>query len=813
MSTRLEFPAFAELALPVPLPRTFSYGVPESLLRAEPGMRARVRFGKQVLVGCVTAVGATAPELPDTAKLQPLLSLLDDEPVLTPSQLDLARWIADYYIASPGLACRGMLPPETPRGDRILYERTDRGDLERPEDAKGFAKTVLDRLDKPMTARTIAKALGKKSVAGTLSALVRDGHIRSRRDGASGGGRRIRVARITESGTKALHTEKLHATTARILTLLSVATDPVPIGTIRNELDIERGPFTGLSRKGYIELTEHAVAQTPWHRLKRDGADKRLEPTRAQRDVFEEIRQAILKVEFQPFVLRGVTGSGKTEVYLNAAEAVLEQGRTVLMLVPEIALTPSLAALLYARFGDRVAILHSALGSGERRDEWWRIRQGDARVVVGARAAVLAPIENLGLVVVDEEHEGSYKQEESPRYSARDVAIVRAKAAGAVVVLGSATPSLESYTHAVDGRYRLLTLAERIASRPLAAVELIDMKHVIKEEGPEVILSEPLRDAIQARLQAGEQALVLLNRRGFAGQLICRQCGLALMCTDCSVAMTLHKGGSLAVCHYCGLGRPTPPKCDTCSGEYLRRVGYGTERLEGLVKELYPESRVTRMDRDTMRKKGSYESLLSRFAAREIDILVGTQMLAKGHDFPAVTLVGVLGADNGLGAPDFRAAERTFQLLTQVAGRAGRGDRPGEVLIQSFAPDHYSLQFAQAQDFLGFYESERKFRRALAYPPVVSLINIIIDGATMSEAASTARRAAGFLKKEPLDGVRVLGPAFAVRSKVAGRHRSQILIKLRRDQHGRVRHLLRALVNDESMARVMHVDVDPMTLA
>jgi primosomal protein N' (replication factor Y) len=782
-------------------------------------MRARVRFGRRVLVGCVTAVGSTPPELPDTVNLQPLLSLLDDEPVLTPSQLELARWIADYYIASPGLTCRGMLPPETPRGDRVVYERIDpprpgvRTSPAAPAPVKGIAKRILDVLDKPMTARALAKTLGKKSISGTLSSLVRDERVRARRDRTPGGARQIRVASITELGTQALSENALHATTTRILTLLSIATDPVPLSTIRHELGIGRGPFAGLFQKGYIHLTEHAVTQTPWHRLKREGAGERVELTAAQREVFEAIDSAILKGEFEPFVLRGVTGSGKTEVYLNAAESVLGQGRTVLMLVPEIALTPSLAALLYARFGDRVAILHSALGSGERRDEWWRIRQGDARVVVGARAAVLAPIENLGLVVVDEEHEGSYKQEESPHYSARDVAIVRAKAAGAVVVLGSATPSLESYTHAVEGRYQLLSLAERIANRPLASVELIDMKLVIQEEGPDVILSEPLRDAIGARLRAGEQALVLLNRRGFAGQLICRQCGLALMCTDCSVAMTLHKGGSLAVCHYCGLGRPTPSTCDTCGVEYLKRVGYGTERLEGLVKELYPDSRVTRMDRDTMRKKGSYESLLSRFAAREIDILVGTQMLAKGHDFPAVTLVGVLGADNGLGAPDFRAAERTFQLLTQVAGRAGRGERPGEVLIQSFAPDHYSLRFAQAQDFIGFYESERRFRRALAYPPAVSLINIIIEGATMAEATGTSRRAALFLRREPIDGVRVLGPAFAVRSKVAGRYRSQILVKLRKNQHARVRHLLRALVNDETMGRVMHVDVDPMSLS
>jgi primosomal protein N' (replication factor Y) len=807
MSTRPNFSLFAELALPVPLPKTFSYGVPDSLVHAAPGARARVRFGARVLVGCITSIGTDPPELPAGATLQPLLGLLDDEPVLTSDQLELVHWIADYYIAPPGIVCRGVLPPETPRGERILYERVQGGE------AKGMAGRVLDVLERPMTARTIAKALEKKSVAGTLATLLRNDLIRTRREGGQRGARKIRVARITDKGARALAEEKLHPTTSRILTLLSVATDPVPIGTIRNELDIERGPFPRLANKGYIDLVEQSVPQTPWHRLKRPDADKRVALTAQQSDVVAALREAIADKKFQAFVLHGVTGSGKTEVYLRAAETVLAAGRSVLILVPEIALTPRLAALLHARFSDAVAILHSALGSGERRDEWWRIRQGDARVVVGARAAVLAPVQNLGLVVVDEEHEGSYKQEETPRYNARDVAIVRAKHAHAVVVLGSATPSLESFTHATDGRYRLLTLPERIASRPLAAVELIDMKHVIKEEGPDVILSEPLRDAIETRLIAGEQALILLNRRGFAGQLICRQCGLALVCTDCSVAMTLHKGGTLAVCHYCGLGRATPAACDTCSGEYLRRVGYGTERLEAVVKELYPESRVARMDRDTMRRKGSYESLLSRFGAREIDILVGTQMLAKGHDFPAVTLVGVLGADNGLSAPDFRAAERTFQLMTQVAGRAGRGERPGEVLIQTFTPDHYSFQFAQAQDFGGFYDAERKFRRALLYPPAVNLINIIIEGATMAEASRDARRAAVFLREEPLDGVRVLGPAFAVRSKVAGRHRSQILIKLRRSRHAQVRHLIRALVNDETMGRVMAVDIDPMTLS
>ena len=507
-----------------------------------------------------------------------------------------------------------------------------------------------------------------------------------------------------------------------------------------------------------------------------------------------------------------MTGSGKTEIYLRAASTVLERGRTVLMLVPEIGLTPRLTRLLHGRFGDRVAILHSALGSGERPDEWWRIRQGQARVVVGARAAVLAPLENVGLVVVDEEHEASYKQEEAPRYSARDVAILRAKHERAVVVLGSATPSIESYTHAETGRYQLLELPERIGQRPMASVELIDMRDVVREEGPETIFLKALREALEKRFSAGEQAILLLNRRGFAGQLFCRTCGLASMCSECSVSLTLHRGGTLAVCHYCGLGRPTPESCETCSGEYLRQRGYGTERIEVVTKELFPESRVARMDRDTMRKKGSYETLLTRFAARELDTLVGTQMLAKGHDFPAVTLVGVLAADIGLGAPDFRAAERTFQLLTQVAGRAGRGELPGEVFIQTYTPEHYSLEFARAQDFRGFYESERRFRRGLRYPPVVNLINIIFEAEAMPEATRNARRVANFLKEARLNDVDVLGPAFAARSKVAGRYRCQILIKLPRRQHARVRSYLRGVLEDAEFARTMFVDVDPLSL-
>ena len=807
------FVAFAEVALPVPLPQTFSYGIPESLARAGEGFRVRVRFGARSLIGCIFEIQQLPPTLPPGATMKPLSSLVDHEAVLSPSQLALARFISDYYLAAPGLVCRAMLPPETAHEERLLYQRVKSADSP-PESA--IASRILEALSRPMTASALARVLGKKSVTGTLAALLEEGLVERKHPGG-GGARTIRVARITEEGSRALHQGKLRPAATRILTLLSTSTDPVSVFTIRRELDLgTAGPFRALAKKGYVEILAEESRRSPWGprgSLAPSERSEDFELAPAQREALHAIESAIATREFHPAVLRGVTGSGKTEVYLRAAVAALAQGRSVLMLVPEIALTPRLAALLHSRFGDEVAILHSALGAGERRDEWWRIRQGEARVVVGARAAVLAPLESLGLVVVDEEHEGSYKQEESPRYNARDVAIVRARNDGAVVVLGSATPSLESYSHAVEGRYRLLTLPDRIADRPLARVTLLDMREVVREEGPEVVVSRPLRDAIAARLQGGEQAMVLLNRRGYAGQLLCRKCGLALQCSECSVAMTLHRNATLAVCHYCGLGRATPERCDTCGGEYLRLVGYGTERVEELLKSLFPESRVARMDRDTMRRKGSHEALLSRFASREIDLLVGTQMLAKGHDFPAVTLVGVLAADSGLSTPDFRAAERTFQLLTQVAGRAGRGEREGEVLIQAFAPEHYSLQFARAQDFEGFFESERKFRRALHYPPVVSLVNLVVEGDSMAEAATLARRAASFLKKGVPREVRVLGPAFAVRSKIAGRYRSQILLKLSRREHARARAAIRAMLKDEELLRSTTVDVDPMSLA
>ena len=806
------FPRYARVALPLPLQRTFSYGVPRTLSNLAPGCRVKVRFGPRVLIGCVVQIEDRPPALPRGTKILPLLSSLDSQPVVGTELLALGEWIADYYLAPPGEVLRALLPPETGRAGTVRYRRTEKAGQAKLK-AGSLRERVLVALERPMTSRALSRAVGSSRVGGPLRFLVDEGYVERVEKSPSGRIPQVWAASITKEGRQALDSQTLRPTSSRVLTLLATATDAVPLRTIRSELRLKHGPFRALAKRGYIELSkQRATPQSPWGRLSA-AVEGPLTPTADQSQVISEIEQSMSLGQFSVMVLHGVTGSGKTEVYLRAVESALAAGRTALLLVPEIALTPRLASLLQQRFQSKVAILHSALGSGERRDEWWRIRNGEARVVVGARAAVLAPLGKIGLVVVDEEQEGSYKQEEAPRYNARDVATKRAKDAGAVIVLGSATPSLESYTHALQGRYRLARLPERIGGRPLARVELIDMKDVVRAEGPETILSEPLRTGIESRLSAGEQALILLNRRGYATQLLCRECGLAANCSECSVALTLHERGTLAVCHYCGLGRPTPEQCDVCRGEYLRQRGYGTEKVEELIKEVFPKIRVSRMDRDTMRRKGSYESLLSRFANREIDLLVGTQMLAKGHDFPAVTLVGVLAADVGLGVPDFRAAERTFQLLTQVAGRAGRGDRAGEVLIQTFSPDHYALHHASAQDYKGFYEEEMAFRRALRYPPNLYIINIILEAEVMAGATKRARSVAQALNRANLPGVEVLGPAFAARSKVAGRHRCQILVKLPRAQHREVRRHLRVMVQDPDLSKYMSVDVDPMTLS
>jgi primosomal protein N' (replication factor Y) len=536
-------------------------------------------------------------------------------------------------------------------------------------------------------------------------------------------------------------------------------------------------------------------------------ADRQL--TDEQTHAVAQLAAASDRGEFSVSLLHGVTGSGKTEIYLRLADRVCRSGRQVLLMVPEIALTPSVAALFRGAFGARVAIQHSALSDGERHDQWQRIRRGEIDIVVGTRSAVFAPLENVGLIVVDEEHDGSYKQEESPRYNGRDVAIVRAQRAGALVVLGSATPSMESYHHAMSGKYHRVVLERRVLDRPLAAVRVIDMREEYAAAGPDVILSRALAEGIQSRLDRGEQALVLLNRRGFATAIFCRQCAGTIDCPNCSVSLVVHGEGNArrARCHYCNFTSRVPPACPLCAGPYLEQAGFGTERVEAEVHKACPGARVARLDRDAIRRKGSLAALLKRFREGDIDVLVGTQMIAKGHDFPRVTLVGVVSADVGLGIADFRASERTFQLLTQVAGR---GEQTGEAIVQTLYPDHYSIQLACRQDFPAFYQRELVFRRAMRYPPMLSLINTVVRSRTFAGAMDDASDVVEKLRRA--DGhLRVLGPAPAPLGKLRGEYRAQFLLK--GTNRKKLREALQsALATRPELQRRVVVDVDPLSV-
>ena len=598
------------------------------------------------------------------------------------------------------------------------------------------------------------------------------------------------------------------------LTVLATAPASPTLASL-GRLGVSAAIVHGLATQGFVRVRPEVVERDPfapgigWSWT---GETAPAPPvlTEEQSAALEQLRAAGARGRFQAALLQGVTGSGKSEVYLALARAVIADGGRVLVLVPEIALTPALAGLFHARVGARVAIQHSGLSDGERHDQWHRIRRGDVDVVVGTRSAVFAPIERLSLIVVDEEHEASYKQEEAPRYHGRDVAVMRGRMENALVVLGSATPSLESAVNAEAGRYLAIRLTRRVLDRPLAAVRVVDMRREYATRGARVTFSQPLLDALALRLARGEQALVLLNRRGFATVIFCRQCGASLECPHCSITLTYHRAARRMRCHYCNYAAAVPRRCGACGGEYLEQSGVGTERLEAELSAAFPDARLLRVDRDTMRRRGAVARALAAVSAREVDVLIGTQMIAKGHDFPAVTLVGVISADIGLGMADFRAAERTFQLLTQVVGRAGRGTVPGEAIIQTLYPDHYSVQAAAAQDYHAFFTREAEFRRGLHYPPAVALINVIVKGGSLGQALDDAATLATAIRAAA-SPPRVLGPAPAVHTKIRDEYRAQLLLKGSRRRSMRDA-LTAALAARPDLARRTIVDVDPVSV-
>jgi primosomal protein N' (replication factor Y) (superfamily II helicase) len=745
--------ALISVAVPVPFLDLLTYNVPDSVAVPPIGARVRVPVGARTLTGCVVRHDALVE---DGTNVKDIAEALDREPLLPPSIVELCRWVADYYVAGIGDALAVAMPPG---------------------------------------ARREGSAFRKRRIA-TLSVM-----------GSAGG-----------SG--------LTLRQSAALQILSAAPAGLPTFELRDR-GVTPAVLSGLVKRGLIVLRDERDDRDPFERAAMSDVvpDANRELTEEQQQAARELFALADAAEFRVALLHGVTGSGKTEIYLRLADRVRRSGRQVLLMVPEIALTPSMAALVRGAFGDRVAIQHSALSIGERHDQWHRIRRGEVDVVVGTRSAVFAPLERLGLMVVDEEHDSSYKQEETPRYHGRDVAIVRGSRERALVVLGSATPSMESYHNATMGKYVRITLERRVLDRPLPAVRLVNMRAEYADEGPDVVISRDLAAAIGERLARGDQTLVLLNRRGYSTAVFCRQCGDTFECPNCSVSLTVHRarqspsraseasrGGWRARCHYCNYSVLVPTACRKCAAPYLEHAGFGTERIEEHLRERFPEARIGRVDRDSVRRKGALAQLLSKFASRELDVLVGTQMIAKGHDFPGVTLVGVISADVGLGLADFRASERTFQLLTQVAGRAGRGERAGEAIVQTLYPEHYSIQLACRQDYPAFYEREIVYRRAMRYPPFFAVVNAVVRGRTFDDAMQQAREIVRRL--EPATAVgrfTVLGPAPAPLGRLRGEHRVQFFLKgtRRADMRNALMQVVGAM---PEIRRRLMIDVDPLSV-
>ena len=607
--------------------------------------------------------------------------------------------------------------------------------------------------------------------------------------------------------------EKLGEAQRRALATLE-SNGPMALQSLLKTSGVSAATITSLEKKTLVEVSIEAVRRDPLS----NGLGIKSEAhtlTAPQVSVLTHIDQQMNSGMYSAFLLHGVTGSGKTEIYMRAMSKALSLGRSAMMLVPEIALTPVFSRRLRARFGDQVAIFHSSLQKGERFDEWTRVKNGDARVVIGTRSAVFAPVKNLGLIVVDEEHESSYRQQESPYYNARDVALVRAQKESATVVLGSATPSLESFHNASKGKYTLVNLPERIGARPMATAKIIDMRTVFARHGKPRVFSDELLEAIRETRERGEQSIILLNRRGYSSFILCRSCGETVQCPNCDVTLTYHRSERVIICHYCNHREAVPSVCPSCGKKYIYYVGEGTEQLEEMLRLLFPALRVARIDRDTTARRKVFEQSLADFSAGRIDTLVGTQMLAKGHDFPNVTLVGVVSVDVGLALPDFRAAERTFQLITQVAGRAGRGDRPGRVLIQTYHPYHYALRHACAQDYQGFYDEELRYRQNHSYPPFVALASLLVHAPDLGRVRNDSlelRKHLDAANKERK--CRVLGPAPAPFARLKGEHRFQLLIKSRSRKHLReiADAALKAAVDDGINLRTVNLEIDPVSI-
>ncbi|HEY3704261.1 MAG TPA: primosomal protein N' [Terracidiphilus sp.] len=843
---------YCEVALPVPLDRTFTYAVPAGQ-RPRRGSRVIAPFRNEKLIGVVMSVGSERPENFEAREIEAVLDHSADDgpsgdtpPLLSEPLLSLAEWIAQYYLAPIGEVLRGMLPLMAEVRRTVHYRITDLGrdvlanSLEAqsgmafaplpgerphagrtlPREPQDMERLVLEKLSSGEPVKLSTLRTTTSVTTSLLGSLIRRKWIVRETAAVE------RDARRTERFAVLVPETRLPTLTTNqqaILAELAACRGEMPLAELRKR-ELPNSTLQTLVRRGLVRIEERPVA----FRLGGiEGAAGPLRLNETQTEALASIASAL--GAFQTFLLHGVTGSGKTAVYLAAMQRALDRGLASILLVPEIGLTPQTAGLLDAAFGRKVALLHSALTPEERSEQWRRIRSGDAPIVVGTRSAIFAPVPNLGLILVDEEHDQSYKQEETPRYNARDVAVMRAKFANAVVVLGSATPSLESWhnttaENGAQGKYKRIEMKERVNQRPMPEVELIDMRREFQETAQENLFSRSLTQQTQAALDRGEQVIILLNRRGYSFAVMCRACGAKLECQNCAIALTHHKPpaegelvreGQRLECHYCGYRRIVPARCPNCDSEHLYYLGAGSQQGEERLTEIFPTARIGRMDRDTVRGRHDLERLLARLHSGEINLLVGTQMIAKGHDIHGVTLVGVVGCDHSLSMPDFRAAERVFQLMTQVSGRAGRGELRGRVVVQTYHPDHYAILAASKHDYASFIEKELKYRRWMHYPPFGVLANVLIQSPRLEEAADWSSILGKYLLENQNTGaVRVLGPCAAPIARIKGIYRFHLILKAasRKTLNSVLRAMLAHAETIKIPRRSITVDVDAQRL-
>jgi len=770
-------PTYIEVAVALPLTTTFTYSVPEEMLPfVVPGKRVLVPFGKRRVTGYILRLC----EKQDLEKIKNILDVLDEVPLFPESMIPFFKWIADYYIYPIGEVIKCALPSGLNVYDFTTVEITESGSevLKEPSLAS-MEKEILQYVKNgPHSIKDIFRNLNKEASSSLINRLESKGLIKTART--------LKSSRVRPTMERYVVLKKNETMQGRLSVQRKKIIDhlrmnhEVPLKMLKEIVPSAARIVKSMADAGYVSIVNRRVYRDPFGEAIQ--ADTIHELTTEQEGVIAHMLKSLGK-GYSPHLLTGVTGSGKTEVYMQLADKAIKLGYSVIILVPEIALISQMERRFRSRFGECIAVLHSGLSDSERYDQWIRIVSGEVSIALGARSAIFAPFVNIGFIIVDEEHDPSYKQENGLRYHARDLAVVRAKQASGVVLLGSATPSVQSYYNTTTNKFSKGELTERVENRPLPEVSIVDLREYRDSRGAKRIITPLLQGAMKETLSRREQVLLFLNRRGFSSFTVCASCGETIQCKNCDISLTFHKGENAHKCHYCGFSLSSSSTCKSCGSSSVRLLGLGTEKVEEAVQSLFPEARIARMDKDTTAKKGSILSILRALRNQEIDVLIGTQMVAKGHDFPNITLVGIICADLSLNFPDFRAGERTFQLLAQVAGRAGRGETPGKVILQTYNPDHFSILTAKEQDFNAFYSKEIVHRKALNYPPFSRIIHVRISGKDKNKTQRyTQELGAVFhaIKKRDKDlfkSIEILGPIEASLQKIASFYRWQILLK------------------------------------